>query len=88
MLLDTIKPDLLPGYGELCSLKVTRPQPNLKVGLKHAVPAYLNEWYPVTIEIKNEERDSVRVMIDVEVKVPEGGGAFRRYADRSFLSED
>ncbi|KAI8815244.1 Gryzun, putative trafficking through golgi-domain-containing protein [Cladochytrium replicatum] len=52
---------------------VIRKQPNLKMVLQHTSPAFLDEFYPVTVLIRNDESEAIHAHIDVELKSTVGG---------------
>ncbi|TPX36615.1 hypothetical protein SmJEL517_g01153 [Synchytrium microbalum] len=62
----------LEGYGELSSLRVIRKQPALVVRSIHFPPGYLDEIYPITVEVVNEEAVDIQAFCEFEIR---GGGA-------------
>ncbi|KAI8814094.1 Gryzun, putative trafficking through golgi-domain-containing protein [Cladochytrium replicatum] len=64
---------MLDGFGEQTAVRVIRKQPNLKVVLQHTSPAFLDEFYPVTVVLRNEESEEIHAHVDVEVKSTVGG---------------
>ncbi|KAI9203606.1 Gryzun, putative trafficking through golgi-domain-containing protein [Polychytrium aggregatum] len=63
------KIDYLPdGYGEQSLLRVSRRQPNIRIQVIHDEHGYLDELYPVDIEITNEEDSEIHVLMDAEFR--------------------
>ncbi|KAI8820769.1 Gryzun, putative trafficking through golgi-domain-containing protein [Fimicolochytrium jonesii] len=59
---------MLDGSGEQSVLRVTRRQPNISVQLKHAPPGFIDEIYPVIVEIVNDESEDIEAYFDVEFR--------------------
>jgi len=56
---------------ELSAVKVLARQPRVKVTARHAAgPAMLDEWYPISVVVDNQEDFAVHAVIDAEVKPP------------------
>ncbi|KAJ1548867.1 hypothetical protein HK405_013674 [Cladochytrium tenue] len=59
---------LLDGYGEQSTIRVIPRQPNVTLTFKHSPPGYLDEIYPISIDITNEEDNDVEGTVEVEFR--------------------
>ncbi|TPX39922.1 hypothetical protein SeMB42_g06184 [Synchytrium endobioticum] len=58
----------LEGYGELSCLRVIRKQPAFAIRSLHSPPGYLDEIYPISVEMVNEDSIELQAFCDVEVR--------------------
>ncbi|KAJ2963778.1 hypothetical protein NQZ79_g1227 [Umbelopsis isabellina] len=64
---DSPKPAFIDGRGELSSIEPSR----LAISTKHQSPALVDEHYPFSIILENQEATAVEAIIRVEIKTPE-----------------
>ncbi|GAB5589072.1 hypothetical protein Unana1_03972 [Umbelopsis nana] len=68
---DGSKPVFLSGRGELSTFDITQQPSKLVINSKHYPPALVDEHYPVSVTLTNEESASVEAIIRVEIKAIE-----------------
>ncbi|KAJ3122014.1 hypothetical protein HK098_003169 [Nowakowskiella sp. JEL0407] len=67
-----VRSTILDGAGELNTLRVIHPQPNLPLKFIHESPALLDEIYSIEVVMTNEEKSDVVAYMDVDFRA---GGA-------------
>ncbi|KAJ1560764.1 hypothetical protein HK405_006046, partial [Cladochytrium tenue] len=65
---DKLRFTLLDGYGEQSAIRVIPRQPNVTLTFKHFPPGYLDEIYPISIDVTNEEEDDIEGTVEVEFR--------------------
>ncbi|KAJ3342636.1 hypothetical protein HDU93_001616 [Gonapodya sp. JEL0774] len=69
--------ELLDGYGEVSQLKVIRQPPRVSMKIRHSAPAYLEELYPIDVEISNEDTSvSCDPSTTIQERVEQAHGTF------------
>ncbi|KAJ3124893.1 hypothetical protein HK100_011068 [Physocladia obscura] len=58
----------LNGYGNLSTTRIIQKQPKLTLSLIHAAPILLDEIYPVTLQLKNEEDDDLEGTVEIDFR--------------------
>jgi hypothetical protein len=48
--------------------RIANRVPNVFVKLEHESPAYMDEVYPITICVSNDEAEPVQALLDMDVK--------------------
>ncbi|KAJ3205854.1 hypothetical protein HDU67_008582, partial [Dinochytrium kinnereticum] len=59
---------MLDGFGEQTSIRVIRRQPNITMSLKHSPPGLIDEVYPISLEIVNDEAEDIYAFADLEFR--------------------
>ncbi|RKP05858.1 Gryzun, putative trafficking through golgi-domain-containing protein, partial [Thamnocephalis sphaerospora] len=59
----------LDGSTDRTILRVMRRQPKFEVQIEHPQPAYLDEYYPLTIKLINSETDNINATFSAEMKM-------------------
>lgn len=65
---NSMKSVLLDGYGQISMIRALKTQPKLRLSLRHDFPAFVDEIFPVTVELVNEEKKEMRAIVDIEIK--------------------
>ena len=62
----------VPIVGDPVWLLHVRPKPHqISITIKHQSPAYLNEEYPIIIEVESEDERQLDIVIDILLHPPE-----------------
>ncbi|KAI9136413.1 Gryzun, putative trafficking through golgi-domain-containing protein [Paraphysoderma sedebokerense] len=65
----SLKVKNLDGFGEYSELRVLKRHSRLSLKPEHAVPALLDELYPLSLKVKSDEEEPVFAIVEVDVEI-------------------